>query len=344
MAERLLVDVVEGGRKGGEIGPRARQVGHRHAEGRTLAEILHVGDDLDLAARRLDEALGGEQALGLFDHGFEHAREGLGLGLVEAAVEGADQLVLDIGKQEPEGAEQAGDGRHDDARHVECLGHARRMHPAVAADGDEGQSGRIASALDGNTPHGAHHVGADQAVNAIGRLNHILVEIAGQASQCLGRPVHADRQVAPHQLGGIEIAEDEVGVGHGRLASATVVAGRSGYGAGAARADLDSPRHVGRGDGAASGPNLGDIDGRHLYGVTGALHEACSKDDAAADLAFGQDGEAAVLDDRRLGGGAAHVEDHEIADTEAPAEALATDDAGRRSRFDDVDRVCADQG
>src|SRR5882724_8119526 len=85
------------------------------------------------------------------------------------------------------------------------------------------------------------------------------------ATSVSDRPTRlASRSSAARAAGevvGVQIAEQEVRVGHGRLGAAEPVGGRTRVRARAARADLEQPDLVDGGDGAAAGPDLDQLDG-----------------------------------------------------------------------------------
>ena len=126
--------------------------------------------------------------------------------------------------------------------------------------------------------------------------------------------------VAAEEIVGIEQPEHQVGVGDGRLVAAAAVAGRTGIGAGALRADLEQPERVDMGDAAAAGADLDHVDRRDGDRQPAAFLEAV----AAVDLEQPGDQRLAVLDQAGLGGGAAHVEGHQ------PVEAERLAHSGRR--------------
>ena len=67
---------------------------------------------------------------------------------------------------------------------------------------------------------------------------------------------------AAGEIVGIELAEDEVGVGDRRAVAAATVAGGSGLGPGTLRSGLDPSHRVDPGDRAATGPDLDHLDDR----------------------------------------------------------------------------------
>src|SRR5262249_39306489 len=69
----------------------------------------------------------------------------------------------------------------------------------------------------------------------------------------------------------VEIAEDEVGVGHRGLPAAEAVAHRPGIGPGAVGPDLQEAERVDARDGAAAGADLDHLDHRNADGQARAL-------------------------------------------------------------------------
>jgi hypothetical protein len=82
-----------------------------------------------------------------------------------------------------------------------------------------------------------------------------------------GRRLRIQRQPPADQPLGIEIAEDEVGIGHGRFGTALPVARRPRIGPGDLRADLQQAHLVDPADRAAAGAQRLDLDHRHADAV-----------------------------------------------------------------------------
>ena len=120
----------------------------------------------------------------------------------------------------------------------------------------------------------------------------------------------------------VEPAEQQIGVGHGGLGAAATVAGRPRIGAGAVRADMQPTVLVAPGDRPAAGADLDDVDDRQLHRL--------AAESVADNVAF-FDRRNAVGDQRRLGGGAAHVEADDACDAENLRDAPGADHAGDRS-------------
>ena len=78
---------------------------------------------------------------------------------------------------------------------------------------------------------------------------------------------------AAGELGWVQVAQDEVGVGDRRQHPAGVIAGWSGHRAGAARPDLQGATRVYPHDTSTAGANFGDVQNGQLDGVTAAFHQ-----------------------------------------------------------------------
>ena len=80
--------------------------------------------------------------------------------------------MREVGRQTADGAEHAGQRRHDDAADTELARHIERMDAAVAAHGDHGEIARIETAFDAHGADGARHCGVGDGADAVrGVLN-----------------------------------------------------------------------------------------------------------------------------------------------------------------------------
>ena len=121
--------------------------------------------------------------------------------------------------------------------------------------------------------------------------------VARRTASTTARAASTSSVIAPpRKKAGSRIAEQQVGVGHGRLAPAAAVAGRAGLRAGAVRPDLQQAERVDPGDAAAAGADLDHLDHRHSHRQAAALLEAVD----AADLELGAERRAAVVDQAAL--------------------------------------------
>ena len=213
------------------------------------------------------------------------------------------------------------------------------MHAAVAAEGDEGEITRISTAVGGHRLHRAHHIGVGDGMDAVRGFHQVAAERSGDLLDDRAAGVFRfdlDRTARERRLR--EIAEHHVRVGHRRRLAPLAVAGRSRHRAGTFRADLEGAGLVDPDDGAATRSDLGDVDRRQFQRIATATAERAAGGDAAADLEFVGAHQSALLDDRRLRGGSAHVEGDEVGIAAASAELPRRDDAGGRAAFDDLRR------
>ena len=139
------------------------------------------------------------------------------------------------------------------------------------------------------------------------------------ASRSPSAPRRRRAASAAEEIVAAEIAEHQVAVGDGRHVAAAAVAGRARHRAGALRPDLQLAEAVDPGDGAAAGAHRVDVHHRH-------------RDVAALDLAAAGDERLAVLDQRDVAGGAAHVEGDDVLEAGHAAGIGAGGDAAGRPR------------
>ena len=142
-----------------------------------------------------------------------------------------------------------------------------------------------------------------------------------------------DREPSAEEMGTAQVSEHYVRIGHRRAVPAEAVAGGSRLRPRASGADPQRAARIDPGDAAAPRAHLREIDDRQADGMAGAVQPA--PDVAlAAHLVLGGGLDAAVLDEARLGGGAAHVEGDEIRAADLLAQPLRGDDPGRGSGLD----------
>ena len=135
---------------------------------------------------------------------------------------------------------------------------------------------------------------------------------AAIASTARSAAAQIEPPVAAEEIVRIEIAEDEVGVGHGCVGAALAVAGRPRHRAGAFRPDMQDAAGIDPRDRAAAGADARDV-------------EAVQRDAVAADLAVHDQRRRAVHHQADVGRGAAHVERDQVF---GPDQARGIDAAG----------------
>ena len=139
-------------------------------------------------------------------------------------------------------------------------------------------------------------------------------------------------------MGGIDVAQHHIGIGDRGIRAAGIVTDRTGRGAGALRSDLHGAAGVDPQQRPAARTHFGQIDSRHLQRVSGAGEQAGANHDPAAHRILIGAGHLAIFDQRRLRGGAAHVERDRLGNAHLAHQRLHADDAGGRAGLDDVHR------
>ena len=136
---------------------------------------------------------------------------------VEAAGEGAGEIEGDRRGEEADGAHHPRAGGDDQTRRAERRGDAIAMHRTRAAEGEDRQPPRIAAALQGVHPRRAGHHLVDDLVDPPGGLLDAQPQRLGHvAADRLPRRLDVERHRPAEEEAGIEVAEDEIGVGDGR--------------------------------------------------------------------------------------------------------------------------------
>ena len=122
------------------------------------------------------------------------------------------------------------------------------------------------------------------------------------------RRLDVEAHVAAEEEPGVEVAEHEVGVRHGRTRPAAAVAGGAGVGARGLRPAGEQAERVDARQRPAADADLDHVDRRRLDRQARAAREAVR----ARGLELVRDERAAVLDQAQLGRRAAHVERHQV--------------------------------
>src|SRR5262249_38809790 len=207
--------------------------------------------------------------------------------------------------------------RHDHARHTEVARHAAGVHRAGTAKCEQHELAQIMAT------HGR---------DGLDRLFHLYVDDAHDAFGCL-LDAHAERLgdlaldrtpgflgVEPHaaaeEVLGRKMSHHKVAVGDGRHLAAAAVAGWPGHGASRIGPDLQYSETINTRDRASTGADRVDVHHRH-------------REVAALDLAAAGDRGVAVLDQRHVTGGSAHVEGDDVLKADHPARVGACGHAAR---------------
>ena len=244
-------------------------------------------------------------------------------------------MVLDVGVEQAEGGEEARRRRHDHAADAERRRHAAGEQGAVAAEGEERELPRVAAALGRDRLDGADHVGGGDLVRAIGGGLQAHAQGFGYGrGKHRARLVGIESEGAADEVAGVQVAQDDVGVGDGRDPAAGVVANGPRRGAGALGPHLQRAAGIDPHVRAAARAHLGQIDGGNLERVAGARQQARADHDAGAHRVLLRAHHLAVLDHGGLGGRAAHVEGDDAVEPARERQRLRADHAagGTRTR------------
>ena len=225
----------------------------------------------------------------------------------------------------------AGRGRHDHARHLQLARERGGVHRAAAAEGDDRKVARVAAAADGNELEQVDHVRVRDADDAERRLLDGDVELLGEGPQSLAGAIDVELDLAAEEVARVDAAGDHVRIGESGLGPAPTVGRRSGVRARALRAYPERAGRVEPRDRAASGPDLDDVDDRHLHRIAGGGR-------CALDVIVAGQPERAALDERRLRGRAADVERDQVLLPEQPSDRRCADDPADGAGLDQVDR------
>ena len=216
---------------------------------------------------------------------------------------------------------------------------------AAPAERDEREVARVPAALDGHRLDRPDHAGVGQLVAAVRRVEQPQPQPVGDLALEDGAGAIREQRHRPvEQPARVEVAEQQVRVGDRRQLAALAVADRTGNRARRRRADLRGAGRVDPDQAPAAGADLGEVDERHAQRVAAAARQPAAGRQPGGDLELGGEMRPAALDERRLGGRAAHVEGDDLVDAQPPRELGRGDDPGRRPRFDDVRRAFCGSG
>ena len=164
----------------------------------------------------------------------------------------------------------------------------------------------------------ACHLGVRHVADALGDVDDAEAEAFADRGERPLRRLEVEAHLTAREGIGVDAAEHEVGVGHGRFDAAAAVAGGAGGRACRAGPDAQAAR-LDPGDGAAAGADRVDVHHAHEHGLT-------------LERRLGRDVGHAVDDERDVEGGAAHVDADEVVGREVLGELLAADRSAHRAR------------
>ena len=212
---------------------------HLRAHLVALPGVAAVGEPPDEAAI-LGHAVRLELCDGLPDELVEARREPRLVEALQRVALGRDELVLEVGREQPGRRDDARVRRHEHACDLELERDVAREHRPAAARGDERELARVVAA--------AHRVQLDRLGHAVlldleraeRRLLDGHPELVGDAlHRLLGERAVELHAAAEQAAVRAQAAEQELGVGRGRLRAAAPVAGRARVGARRLRADAE---------------------------------------------------------------------------------------------------------
>ena len=313
---------------GAQVLARERRGGQRHRDVVNLAEQTHLGSSRDGDFARRDVGVGQQRAplrLQIAEQGVDRVE----IQLVEHARQRGDELEADGRHEETERRGRTRCRRDQDLAHAEDARDTGRVRGAGAAESEHRVTPGVASLLDDVDAGGGGHALADDRVDTPRRVDGGQPEWLGHAGQRGLRRGPVKTHASAQEEVGIEVAQQQVGVGDRRLLATETVTGGPGIGPGASGAHLEQTELVYVRDAAAPRADLDHVDHGRLDRQTAALLEAVD----ARGLHHGRHVGPAALDQACLGGGAAHVERDHIAVVRLGAEKRRGQPAAGRSRL-----------
>ena len=223
------------------------------------------------------------------------------------------------GGDQPQRREDAAGARADQAGDLELVRQRGGVHRACPAEGQQRVAPRVHAPLDRHHAERPDHLLVGDADDSLGRLDLAQAELVAQRADRLPGRVDVQRDAAGEVGVRREVAEQQVGVGNGRLGAAPAVAGRTGLRPGRARAHTERTAGVAPADRAAAGADGVHVDHRQL-------------DRAPLDLARVGPPHLAGVDDADVAGGAAHVDADRVGVAGAPGEQAGADRTAGRPR------------
>ena len=203
------------------------------------------------------------------------------------------------------------------------------------SEGDERRLPGIAAALRHVHAHRPRHGLVDDVVHGPRRLEHRLSARPGEMFRdAVARRGFVEAHRTAGEVVGVEVSEQQVGIGHRRPGAAAAVADRPGVGACALRPDLHEAHGVDPGDAAPAGPDLDHVDRRHRHRKAARAREP----PGPRHLELVGDRHRPVADEARLRRRSAHVERQDLRQRERLRDLAPDDGAGHRPRLDEPQR------
>ena len=305
---------------------------HRPLAGQGQQQLVGLADDLEVGEPGQADPLGrkplgGQQVPALLLHVLKGFFQPGDIRLFGDDAAGRRHVVVaHFGRQQADRREGARHRRHDGFGHRQLLRQVDRVGAARAAEGDQREIAHVDTALDRDRGDAAGHVGVDDPDDAERRFLQARAHLLRQgADRAFGRR-EIERHPAGVEIVGVEPAEHQVSVGHGRLGAAQAVAGRAGHGARRVRPDIERAAGIDPGDRTAARADDMQVDDRDL-------------DRQALEIALGRHPRAAVLDQPDIEGRAAHVDRNHAAAPVSPAVQRRRHDPAARAGIDGRHRL-----
>ena len=316
VAVGLLVDLVEALLHQFHVVGLKRRHRTRHGELVALPGVAQVQErrQPDVLVR---EALFVELLPCLLRELIEQGVDVAGLELLHRSELGAHVVVLHVRHQQAQGGVDPRRQRHQQGGDAEVQRQPAGVHGTGAAEGHQGELPDVVTALGRHRLDGLFHLDVDDLEDAVRGL------VKAQP-QGLGNPLLHHRlrlllvegEAPAEKVVGVQHPQDDVGIGDGGVLAAVVVADGAGVGAGAVGSHLERPHRIDARNGAAARAHGVDV-------------EHGQADGPLADAALGGDHRAALVDQRHVATGAAHVEGDDVVDADLAADAQRRDDAPR---------------
>ena len=239
------------------------------------------------------------------------------------------ELGDDVGELAAAGRERGRSARDEDASTAERLREPADREACGASPCDDDRVARVETLVDRDVANRAHHVLVGNGEHRVGRLLDLEPErLRDLGANGVRGPLRVELDPAAEEVLGVDVAEHQSCIGHGRLLAAPAVADGSGHGAGAVGPDAEEAAWVDPGDAPPARADALDVDRRQAGHVP---REHASKPGLAREL------DVAAADQAHVEARAAHVADDRVrrfAGVDA-----AGDRRHRRSRIDRVDRA-----
>ena len=209
------------------------------------------------------------------------------------------------------------------------------MQRPCPPEGGERRLPWIAAALRHVHAHRPRHRLVDDAVHGPRRLQHRLPARPGEVlGDAVARRVFVETHRTAREVVGVEVSEQQVGIGHRRPGAAAAVADRPGVGPGALRSELHEAHGVDPGDAAPAGADLDHVDRRHRHRKAARARES----PGARHFELVRDRHRPVADEARLGRRAPHVERQHLRQRERLRDLAPHDGPRHRPRLDEPQR------